>query len=1010
MFKDNLMVGLWCGKGLKQWTIRINGSNTPKVFTGYGFVGPTGKLTGGQLPATACGAWGMNQAVKKLDTAQYEAWGVYGSADCVYFYTARNSAGIVTHLNPTTTGWSPVTVRLMMRQSSVAKSGTSTGGTVKVLAGSLGVCLFVGAGGVVSTSAYAYAYSAMSTWLTRNAGSDVLTFRRSASDMARGIFQEQYPIIGVAMAAASALSGAITANAKSPAPATVADAAMGALDMVIGVDSLHNTKAGPWSFVTSFADIYSIGNDSAVFAGPGFVQHQFVQSHWIGGGSGAEIRASMKGIAITTDITTMAAGVGPATVYAPAIPCGADVFPVDMGPQGESKEMRIPAGRLGFRHLYLNYPSEAAQSSISQTTLYMTTEQEQVKASVPNVIGSGTVSGRIYKLVPQVESSDVVIPAGYSVIDGCANVLEKADYLGVKRVETPEFSDPFVYDYLVNDALGLWYTAIDGEIVAVSVDDTKVLDGEPSNVVFQNQKILLGSSYTAIEVLSTGDFDVDLLRPRPVTSSVLAWNTTGYNILYNDEIKHGFDAYSNRILSLKGSPGLDVERLNAVHSYVANGPLKTSSIFPPAAVFGLFSSPPQFKYTGDGWSHSVSINLVDQITQKSLYKTLDSDAENKNGYRYSVPIIHDRLALLPAAIKTIAAYKTHVIDGISSLTTELRSTNGILRRPRALDFTVYGQIYRWNEEYISKINQAFGTADIRDIVATLGLDYIGSTPEVAWFYSPAIRAFYNFEGSETIRKLFTAYRLYDVDSSTWDFVNQEVVMRAKTKDDRPILVRTDRDFTGEIAPIAETVGQYDFYSMAGGMTFQGLNKHQVNRFLLLDYMIPSIVKNMGKWKRVRGETIDDFWSEREYDMKNPPEGYFFEPWKMATAFYGLGDTQECMFEWRLNFALTEQIARIWGDKYVTVFIAAETITTGGIPRSPVTKVRLRADMFNRKGDYGYYPFKFVSNNGAGDSERLFVWSDGIIALRSLEVLCKTVTEDRTSPLLTAPDFAEMKEL
>jgi hypothetical protein len=234
-----------------------------------------------------------------------------------------------------------------------------------------------------------------------------------------------------------------------------------------------------------------------------------------------------------------------------------------------------------------------------------------------------------------------------------------------------------------------------------------------------------------------------------------------------------------------------------------------------------------------------------------------------------------------------------------------------------------------------------------------------------------------------------------------------------------MLARASDHFTGEIAPVPATVGPYDFYSMAGGMTFQGVRRHHVNRFLLLEEMVESCITNKDKWDKIKGDSITDFWeSKRDYHWKfnfeeAPPEaieGYYWDTFHVATSYLGYSDTIEAIYEWRINFALTSLGAHIWKDDYVVVYVAAETMTVGGVVQSPVTKIRLRKDMFSRRGDYGYYSFKFVSANGAGDSERLFIWSDGLLWLRSLELVARATTSERTSPLLTAPDFANQTEL
>jgi len=107
----------------------------------------------------------------------------------------------------------------------------------------------------------------------------------------------------------------------------------------------------------------------------------------------------------------------------------------------------------------------------------------------------------------------------------------------------------------------------------------------------------------------------------------------------------------------------------------------------------------------------------------------------------------------------------------------------------------------------------------------------------------------------------------------------------------------------------------------------------------------------------------------------------------------------------MTFALTPLMDKVLRDRFVTVYIAAETMTQGGKVKSNVQRLRLRRDMFTRTSSYGYYTYKYTSMNGIGNSERLFIWSDDLICLRN-PIVCrvKGKTSDRTSPALTSVDF------
>jgi len=1014
--QNHLLIGIWLNKALKQWSLDFKlTANTQKngpdiVATGYGFVGIDGKLTGSALPIVNVSKSGYNGVVYDVKDIKLANYGTYAIKDAIYFYYAYVN-GLVYHLEFQNQKWTPVAVGLRSSAKMVSASSKSTNLKNESSVGFYGIWPYIGQGVSVTNTAYACAVSCASTWLSRNSASDIISFTEKQ--------QIDSPIpdlpLWYKLAQGAIPAGASLAKQASQGTLENGTGLQTAIDVAITAgmpyfqqESDLAVAAGPVGALQSVADMYSVGNDSSIYAGPGFVGAQVVQIHYVGGAGEYFSKKKTQGMNLVLPVPGILAGVS--SGFSGIMNAGlAGLQPYSTGAEDSFEQIRIPSGRLGYRHLYLHYPTEAKQSVLSDSRLKCTIEEK-------------------YKPTLTIEKGQSSVPRGYAVIEGCSDILLDVDFLGTKRVTEPVFSDPYVYDYCIDKNSGLYYSAIDGAIVATSVDDTKVLDGEPSNVLIKGLNVYMGSSYVALEVRDTGDINMDYLRPKVASPAVMYWNTTGYNILYNFEIKHGFDAYFMRILSLHGTAGMDVEKQTLFYSYLVSGPMKVGTHLPQIAFFGSFVSAPNILYD---WP--IEIWIEDNVYHREVYVTPNARIEDRDADRYSIPIIHQRLALLPATIKTIAAYKLYVIDGVTSLTTDIRNTNGLTRKANALDFTVYGQIYRWNDEYISKINQAFGIQDIRDIVATLGLDYVGSTPTVAWFYSPALRAFYNFTAAEDIKKLFYAFRFYNVDAATWDFVAQEVVFRTET-DKGTMLPRIDTNFMGEIYPISKMVGENVFYSMAGGMTFQGLNRFQVNRFLLLDSMVETNGdQNMTiegnrmffndatqeyekKWVKVPGEDLNDFWMMRHYKSEDDPDatapkvdGYIVEPFRLATAYLGTADRAENQYEWMINFALTDIMNKVWKDRYVIVYLAAETMTEGGYVKCKPTKVRLRKDMFTRRGDFGYYSFKFTSMNGAGNAERLYIWSDDLIAIRSLYIRVKPITTDRHNQLLTEPDFRDDTE-
>jgi len=121
---------------------------------------------------------------------------------------------------------------------------------------------------------------------------------------------------------------------------------------------------------------------------------------------------------------------------------------------------------------------------------------------------------------------------------------------------------------------------------------------------------------------------------------------------------------------------------------------------------------------------------------------------------------------------------------------------------------------------------------------------------------------------------------------------------------------------------------------------------------------------------------------------NSITGWFIEPWTCVTSFLGEADDSEGLFEWLLCFAWTAIMDKIVGNKYVTVYLATETMTEGGLTQSDVTTLKLHKGLFQSNGGIGYYRFRYRNRSGMGDSEKLYMMCDGPMFLRSMK-LCIT---------------------
>jgi len=805
------------------------------------------------------------------------------------------------------------------------------------------------------------------------------------------------------------------------------------------------------------SSLYAISPTQNVFAGPGFVQVHLAQGNHISGsyayscaakGNGVVFGIPMPPIPIpmvgTLDLNNQAA---------------LGTHPLDTALDKSNGNMVIqPRINAASKHIVYSYPTSTQElHEISETRIVPKCEAEHIdiyhqEFHTINMSQGFTCQKLAYDREEVVRS----VLDNCSIVQGIDRTYTESDKLDLPiTTDTgyPGFTPAASYDFCVYAPAELYFAATNGVVTSTSVRDTVVMDGAPSNVLIKGGLPFLSSAYACVEV--SNQIKSSSVRPFVVSADLLAYNTTGVNLVKGLQSLHGFDAYTNRILSMVGGNGPDNEVLAPVFQHVEQGPVKVGNILPPQSYFGNFSGPPLIA----AYPHKINV-------YSAHMNNVDKSAENLVGFRYSIPMVHKSVSLLPAMIHTLAPYKLHVVDGVTSLTTPARLSNPKMKTPMANDFAIYGQPYRVNSEYISKLTSATGTVYLQDVIASLGMKYLGATPKQAWFYAQPINAFFVFTGSDTLERAALVHRFISVDEGTWDFVSQEVVFktfiysRPDLPDNNPLvsrikdIVRMSDGFSGLVYPpnhrIVDEDGDFKLHGMAGGLVAQGDNRGQMYRYILQDMLsanpndesvmfreipgfLPSYVRALGKandgvivnhglWDKVKGRTAMDFWSERKYGGElDDVYGYYLEPFKLATSFLGIDEATDCLFEWELNFAMTTNMARLLGNKYVTVFLASETLTPGGVTVSDVTNVYLKVDMFQREriegavssgssGEHGYYSFRYNGRNGAGNGEKLYCWSDGGVVLRGLKVSAQKVTGTRTTPLVTQIDVSQLEEL
>jgi hypothetical protein len=589
-----------------------------------------------------------------------------------------------------------------------------------------------------------------------------------------------------------------------------------------------------------------------------------------------------------------------------------------------------------------------------------------------------------------------------------------------------QFADPGLIDYCVLPQVELYYSAIGNDVVGVSVRDTKILDGLPNNIVVNGDTVTMGAPYVSLKYAKYAGKVV----VKPIQADALYISTTGVNVLKGLKLHHGFDGVFFRILSASGiTASSDTELQYSIHHVNDDATdFKTSNQSPPTSYFANKLQYPTFGRL----YHSAS-----RLYSKA-FQNINAAPVNLYGYRYSIPIVHETVDFLPHTIKTYATYATHIIEGVTSLTTEIRTSSQLLAAvvPVYKDFTIYGKSFRVGKEYISRILTQTGVTWLNQVAPCLGLEFVGSTTKTAWFFSESLRHFFIFTSTEGAQAADLAVELKDaglaavideVIDSKWDFTAQESALRAVLEGHLTI-IRLGNDFQGQIywpnETIALTREEFRTYSASGGLVIAGRRRFQVSRFLMQPLMLDAgldlfdIDRNRRRWLPIKGDDASQFWMERDYkwhytEKDDTPldaiEGYYLEPFKLATSFLGVGDDQDGLFEWEITFGINELFRKLWQDRFIKVNLAADTITPGGHKRSEVTHIYLKQDLFTRGERLGYYTIRFSSLNGAGAGEKLYIWSDGLVGIRAIKLGVKNITQRRASIAVNRPDISGMEE-
>ena len=185
-------------------------------------------------------------------------------------------------------------------------------------------------------------------------------------------------------------------------------------------------------------------------------------------------------------------------------------------------------------------------------------------------------------------------------------------------------------------------------------------------------------------------------------------------------------------------------------------------------------------------------------------------------------------------------------------------------------------------------------------------------------------------------------------------------------------------------------------------------------------MLDQVKANYGLWTRVPREEYHPFrkyraiYEQVDVDIgdKVLVKGWTHNPFLLVTAPLGTDENTDNMYEWVITFCWPVEMDKLYdANDYAVVNIQAETMTPGGkVISARPTHVFLYKELFTRTGCYGYYSFRYTGECGAGNRERLHIWSDQYICISSLNVEYKQVTERRTEQLTQQADVQSMNEI
>lgn len=680
----------------------------------------------------------------------------------------------------------------------------------------------------------------------------------------------------------------------------------------------------------------------------------------------------------------------------------------DSGPYGPIASAYVsPCHTIGTEYIHTYYPTEKTG-----------TTDTQVGMPAPQYDTSERVADRFTYSAPKnvQESYNGIVPAGMSIVRGgidCEGELLSTTVDSGK----PIFGTFNQFDYVLNKQWGLKCTSMGSSILWLSVEDTKILDGKPSNIFITDNSVVIGSRKNLIEVRR---FDTKFLRPQLITPRALAFNCTAKNIATSEQLLHGFDGFGFSTDYLIGKSGCNIGSLFYMYA-VDNSTtaVRSSNMMPPAQYFGNFSAPARLHLSS---RHQQYGGVLENTATGKLVGN-KSGATSRNGTHYSIPVTARILSLLPQAFAANAPYNAIAIDGTLTGTSKLRITE-LSYVPEVVDMFCIGQsVYAITNEFICSVKVGLNGLGFTELMPAVNLRYVTSTESTALLINPFTGNVYTFNGA--LSGGISVDRFYNVLTGSYNAEmkcgiascvanTRYYLQEAVSEDNEQTLLRrclnllfSDADaglvIQSTLPAVPVSIGSnYSWYRIQntlGGFVYQGPNRCVIYRMWYLSCMKNSILANRGNYKRINNEMFIP-WREDDKIYKNiltklgNPNGWYFAP--LLLSINASAEDTQAQFTWTITFKLNNAMRAVLGDNYVNVCMKADLYSSGqkvkGTNRA--SHLRLALDLFEHNGGTGdsFYTYRFTNNNGYGTFETFNLWSDGCVCIAEIQVDAVTVDD------------------